>query len=233
VDYAYDLLFRFFDFYLKGEGAPPFPAGTIAVANTPWDGSIAQLGHWPAGEEGAAVALNPDGSLGAPGAAGPGLLVNTLAAGAGDDPVLPYASPELGQLLAAMPQGTPLDTLTFRSAPLAQATELLGTPRADLKVTAAGPRFQVAVKVYDVGPSGTVLVTRGVWGVPDALPGAQRLVFDLQPYRYTFAAGHQVEVRVAASDFPTYMPEKTPFALALDLGQGGSFLRLPLSAALP
>ena len=88
------------------------------------------------------------------------------------------------------------------------------------------------MKVFDRAPDGsTALVTRGVWGVDDALPGVpQRLSFDLQPHHHhTFQAGHEVEVRVAASDFPAYLPVRTPFATLVTVGgPEGSGVRLPL-----
>lgn len=227
VAYLERQVFAWFDHYLKGVGPKPFdPAAPIEVARAPWDGTVLRLSRFPTGVEGARFALNADGTLGAPGAAGLGAIANTLAAGVPDDPVTPAA----GLDLRRAPAGTPVDTLAFRTAPLAEARELLGTPRAELSLrTTAGASFQVAVKVYDVAPDGTAaLVTRGIYGVPENLPGAaQRVAFDLQGYRHTFAAGHRVEVRVAASDFPAYMPERGPFTVVLDLGEGGSAVRLP------
>lgn len=229
VAFIEDLVFRFLDHYVKGTGDKPFSAAfPVVVANTPWDGTTLALPDWPR-DRGAALALNADGTLGASGPAGLAPLVNTLVAGLPDDAAAARFAPQL----ADAPAGTPLDTLTFRTAPLAAATELLGTPQVELDLMAtAGASFQVAVKVFDVAPDGSAaLVTRGIYGVPENIPGpGQRLLFDLQPYRYTFAAGHQVEVRVAASDVPTYMPEKAPFALVLNLGADGSSIRLPLGA---
>lgn len=231
--YVEGLVFQFFDHYLKGSALKPFdPARPIEVARTPWDGSTIQIAEWPAGETGQAYALNADGSLGSvAGAAGLAAVSNTLVAGMPDDPVLPLVSPSFQQA----PPGTPADTLAFRSAVLSLPVELLGTPRAELQVRSAGASFQVAVKVFDVAPDGkATLVTRGIYRVKDNIPGVeQRLIFDLQPYRYTFEAGHRVEVRVAASDFPAYMPERGPFTVLLSLGQGGSLIRLPLGAPLP
>jgi ABC-2 type transport system ATP-binding protein len=228
ADYVRAQVYRWFDFYLKGQGTRPFdPAAPIELASTPWTGSTQALARWPSGPEGGAFALNADGTLGAPGASGSGVLVNTAIAGMQDDAVLPLVA---GPLPPQVPDGTPLDTLSFRTAPLAQPLELLGTPRADLRVTSTGTEFEVAVKVFDVGPQGSTLVTRGIYGVEDNLPGlAEHLVFDLQPYHYTFAAGHQVEVRVAASDFPAYEPVRGAFVNVLGLGAGGSFVRLPVA----
>jgi ABC-2 type transport system ATP-binding protein len=235
ADYLYEQLYAWFDFYLKGTGESPvskrFP---IEVGKDVWDGTTLKLQAWPSPDGGFPLALNGDGSLGAPATPAVGQLVNTFAAGFHDEPVV---FPTLGvdDGAAQLPDSTPLDTLAFRSGELTQATELLGTPRAELRLTAVGRSYQVAVKLYDVAPDGTAtLVTRGIWGAPDHVsPLPERVVVDLQPYRHTFGAGHRVEVRVAASDFPTYMPEKTPFALLIDLGAGGSVVRLPLSTPLP
>lgn len=228
VDAAFQQVYRWFDHYLKGLGAKPFdPARPIEVASTPWDGTTLQLGmhDWPGGSSGQPWALNADGSLGPPAAPGVGAVSNTWVAGVHDDAVITPAVPALREL----PNSTPADTLAFTSAPLAQPMEMLGTPRAELRLRATSPSFQVAVKVFDQGPSGSVMVTRGIWGVDDNVPGGgTRVIFDLQPYRHTFQAGHQIEVRVAASDFPMYLPEKNPFTLVLDLGEGGSLVRLPL-----
>lgn len=228
VRFIENYVFTWLDYYLKGIGPKPYdPAKPVWVARTPWDGSILELPDWTR-ERGAPLALNADGTLGAAGPAGVGALGNTALAGLPDD----GAANTFVPALAGLPSGTPVDTLSFKTAPLAQATELLGTPFVDLELAAtAGTSYQVAVKVFDVAPDGSAaLVTRGIYGVPDNLPGpvTQRLLFDIQPYRYTFAADHRIEVRLASADVPAYMPERTPFALALNLGEGGSTIRLPL-----
>jgi ABC-2 type transport system ATP-binding protein len=232
VDHVRGLVWAWFDHYLKGVGPKPFdPALPITVASHPWDGTTLRVARLPDGSEGMPLALNADGTLGAPGPAGVGALANTWAAGMPDDAAAATVAPAL----AEAPCCTALDTLVFRGAPLAEATELLGTARAEVALrTTAGHRFQLAVKVFDHDPAtGTsVLVTRNVLAQGDVVPGLPlRVVLDLPPYRHTFPAGHQVEVRLAASDFPAFLPEKAPFALALDLGSGGSVVRLPLRTA--
>ncbi len=220
---------EWFDHYLKGIGPRPFdPTRPIELADERWNGRVASLARWPAGEEGQWTPFTAAGGLveADAGATAAFPIANTVVAGGPDDAAAASLSPEFARL----PAGTPADTLTFRSGPLQVARTILGTPRAELVVTSTSPKHMVAVKVFDRAPDGSVaLVTRGVFGVREGAPGVpQRLAFDLQPYHHTFEAGHEVEVRVAASDFPAYLPARAPFTTLVHVGgAGGSGVRLP------
>jgi ABC-2 type transport system ATP-binding protein len=231
ADYVRAEAYQWFDHFLKGIGPDPVdPAHPIEVGQQPWTGATLHLARWPAPADAQRFALNGDGSLGSAGPAALGAVANDGIAGLQDDPVLPVVA----SVPPEVPDGTAADTLTFDTAPLAGDTELLGTPRADLQLTSTGTEYQVAAKVFDVAPDGSAqLVTRGIWDVPDNVPGiAQHVFFDLQPYRHTFPAGHRVEVRIAASDAPAYEPVRGAFVNLLALGAGGSSVLLPLCPGL-
>lgn len=227
VDYALDLSYRWLDHTLRGVGPSPLLDGPIEVASTPWTGATRSLERWTRGEEGAAFALTAARALdpvaGRPAAHA---IANTLAAGAPDDPVAHLVV----EPLADAPAGTPVDTRAYRSGPLAEATTILGTPRAELVLTPLASEHMVAVKIFDRAPDGSAtLVSRGVHGFRDSLPGATiRVDFDLEPYHYTFEAGHEIEVRIASSDTPLHIPVKSPFATIVHVGEGGSAVRLPI-----
>ncbi len=229
VDYLYDLLIEWFDYYLKGQGDRPIDdAAPIQVANNPWDGNLLHLAAWPDPAAAPLHALGSDGTLGGASAAGVALLGSTGVAGMSDD----GAANLLFAPLEQAPAGTPLDTATFSSGPLGEDTRLLGTPQLDLKLIPAGAHFQVAVKIFDVGPDGDELVTRAIIGVRDAIGGLERTIaLDMQPYHHVFAAGHHIEVRVATSDFPAYLPYPAQQGYALLTGAGGSTISLPLEPA--
>ncbi|MGB0651634.1 MAG: CocE/NonD family hydrolase [Thermoplasmatota archaeon] len=230
VDFLYDEIIAFFDHYLKGAGPSPIdPANPITVSSRPWDGTSFALADWP-DDAGPALSLGADGSLGAAaGADGVVALVPTHVAGIPDDGAATLLFPELSYF----PAGTPVDTVSFSTGPLTEATKLLGTPTADLVMTPLGAHVQVAVKVFDVAPDGSAdLVTKGILGLRDRLPGvALPTTFDLQPYHHTFAAGNSIEVRVAAGDFPSFQGYPSQSGFVLHMGADGSTVSLPLAPA--
>lgn len=126
--------------------------------------------------------------------------------------------------------GYPLDqgpddrrSLTYTSAPLADALEIGGRPEVFLdveRVEGAGP-FDLVVKLVDVAPDGSAeLVTTG-WR--RCAGGATSV--ELWATAWAFAAGHRVRLSVACADFPRIWPD--PSRPTIRLARAGCSLRLP------
>jgi hypothetical protein len=115
---------------------------------------------------------------------------------------------------------------------------LLGSPTviADLKVTGAFPAL--AERLWDVGPDGRqTLVARGLYRPS----GDGRVVFQLHPGAWHFAAGHVPKLQLLARDTPYSRASNGTFAIAVSNvevrlpvheGPGGQVLR-PAPPFLP
>ncbi len=128
-------------------------------------------------------------------------------------------------------------SLSFDSAPLAEALEILGAPVlvADLAVNAS--QALVAVRLNDVAPDGTSsLVTYGVLnlshrhdhGAPVATVPGERMTVPvaLNDIAHRFPAGHVIRVAISTSYWPTVWP--APQVVTLSLACGQSRLELPV-----
>ena len=129
-------------------------------------------------------------------------------------------------------------------------TELIGTPRAQLRVRTDRPYGHVSVKLCDVAPDGTsTLVTRGMldlahrgcWpaddrGEPGRTPAppvpAEWIDLDLafEAATWTLVAGHTLRLAIAGTDWPNCWPPPGPVVLEVDAARVR--LQLPLTTSL-
>ncbi len=111
-------------------------------------------------------------------------------------------------------QATPVRLM---SAPLTDAVEVTGIPRAHLSVSSDGQKFQTHVRVYDVAPSGSGfewrLMSRGNYGVRNNAPGAtHQLDFECRALSHFVPAGHRIGVEISSLDmFSADVAQIVPF----------------------
>ena len=114
--------------------------------------------------------------------------------------------------------------------------EILGYPRADLRVRSSAPVAFVSAKLCDVFPDGTsALVSRGFLNLtrrashtdPEPLePGRTYDVsIELDATSWVFEAGHRIRLDVAGADWPNAWPP--PESLTLTVLRHGSTMILP------
>jgi predicted acyl esterase len=166
----------------------------------------------------------------------------------GSLPLAPYtADPANDPVAAAAFSATPLGTSPiprqvpalqlpgfvagFETAPLAEARELSGSPRADLSWTPLSTDSQVVVKLFDRAPDGTMmLLSRGVTGVRGATPGtATQITVPLNAASALIGEGHALTAWVTAGDAPFYKPFVPSLGGVLGAGPD-SALSVPLGA---
>jgi putative CocE/NonD family hydrolase len=240
IDHLAQML-RWWDRWLKGEenGIADEPGVQyFSQGEDRWFESAA----WPP-EEGRSVefALAADGALTPAGAAAP-------AGGEVEHTVDPRTGVQAGLWDPfGLGIGMPLDqgpddlrSLTFTSAPLAEAVRITGSPSVSLSVgaTGAGGALNLVAKLCDVAPDGaSSLITTG-WlngrhrtSHAAAEPVAEGVQYayelELWPTGYRLEAGHRLRLSVTGADFPRIWPSAT--APTLRLSTGASRLVLPVS----
>lgn len=113
-------------------------------------------------------------------------------------------------------------TANYRLSPATGAGyTLLGSPTviADLRITGAFPTL--AMRLWDVGPDGSqTLVARGLYRPS----GDGRVVFQLHPGAWRFAAGHVPKLQLLGRDAPYGRASNGTFAIAVS----NVDLRLPV-----
>ena len=133
--------------------------------------------------------------------------------------------------------------LTFTSAPLAEAVDILGRPEVVLTLAADQPLALVAVRLCDVAPDGaSSLVTWGLLNLthrdsheyPSPLvPGRRYTVaISLNVMGYRLPAGHRWRVAVSPTCWRHAWPSPRPVTLSLFTGES-SRLRLPVRSHRP
>lgn len=121
-------------------------------------------------------------------------------------------------------------SLCFNSPPLDESLEILGFPKARLRVSSTAPVANWIVRLCDVAPDGTsTLVTKGILNgchhrsheYPEALsPGRiYALDIDLKVISWRFPKGHRIRLAVGNADFPNLWP--SPYAMTTSLHAGG------------
>ena len=116
--------------------------------------------------------------------------------------------------------------LVFDSQPLAEPIEILGAPEAELTLASDKPQAQVAVRLSDVAPDGTVTrVTYGLLNLthrdshehPQELrPGKKYSVnVRLNYIAQRFAAGHRLRLAISSSYWPLAWPAQQPARLTI------------------
>ena len=130
--------------------------------------------------------------------------------------------------------------LVFDSEPLEEPLEILGFPSLELEVVTDKPCALLAVRLCEVGPTGSVaLITRGVLNLtrradrehPSALePGrAERVRVTLNSIGYHVPRGHRLRLAVAPNYWPWAWPSLELVTLTLNLG--ACKLELPANRA--
>jgi hypothetical protein len=141
-----------------------------------------------------------------------------------------------GELL---PDQRPSDafSLVYETAPLDADLEILGLPRAALRVSADAPLAHWFARLSDVAPDGQVtLVTgAGLNGAhrksatnPEPLVANQAETIDVEMHftSWVFPKGHRIRLAVSNALWPMIWP--TPYAMTTSLHVGGGASRLML-----
>jgi putative CocE/NonD family hydrolase len=134
-------------------------------------------------------------------------------------------------------------SLCFTSEPLGATMEILGFPEARLTLSSDRPLALCAVRLCDVGPSGSsLLVTRGLLNLthrdshesPEPLEPGRRyeVVVPLGAIAHAFPPGHRIRLAVSPTYWPFAWPSPEPVTLTLAAGPA-SRLQLPVRAARP
>jgi len=131
-------------------------------------------------------------------------------------------------------------SLVYDSEPLAADTEILGLPRAVLKISADAPRANWFVRVSDVAPDGTVTQVAGA-GFNGTHRNSAREPEDIEPgvefdldikmhfTSWVFPKGHRIRFAVANAQWPMFWPTPYPMTTTLRLGgENGAHVILPV-----
>jgi len=131
-------------------------------------------------------------------------------------------------------------SLVYDSSPLGRDTEILGLPRAVLRVSASAPQANWFVRVSDVAPDGTVtqITGAGFNGAhrnsarePEALTPGETfpLNIDMHFTSWVFPKGHRIRFAVNNAQWPMLWPTPHPMTTTLQIGgETGSYLSLPV-----
>ncbi len=131
-------------------------------------------------------------------------------------------------------------SLVYDSAPLDTSTEILGFPKAVLKVSADAPRANWVVRLSDVAPDGTVTQVTGAAfngthrnsarQPQDLVPGeAFDLEVEMHFTSWVFPAGHRIRFAVNNAQWPMLWPTPYPMTTTLRLGgTSGAQVVLPV-----
>ncbi len=131
-------------------------------------------------------------------------------------------------------------SLVYDSDPLAADTEILGLPRAVLKVSANAPRANWFVRISDVAPDGTVTQVAGAGfngthrnsarDPEDLEPGVEfNLDIEMHFTSWVFPQGHRIRFAIANAQWPMLWPTPYPMTTTLRLGgASGAHVVLPI-----
>jgi len=143
----------------------------------------------------------------------------------------------------ALPWGQPQDqrpdeafSLVYDWDPLEAELEILGHPRAVVRLASSAPVAFLSAKLCDVHPDGTSqLVTRGLLNLahrtsrttpePFAVGEVAEVGVELEVTSWVFEPGHRVRLDLAGSDWPNAWPPPQPCRLSIS--RAGSALVLP------
>jgi putative CocE/NonD family hydrolase len=140
------------------------------------------------------------------------------------------------------PDQRPADafSLVYDSAPLAADVEILGLPRAILKVSADAPLAHWFARLSDVAPDGTVtLVTGAGFNAahresardPKPIEPGRPFTLDIEMHftSWVFPEGHRIRLAVSNALWPMIWPTPYPMTTTLHLGgPEGTRLELPV-----
>lgn len=106
-----------------------------------------------------------------------------------------------------VPVGERPDVVVFDADPALHPTNLVGPVSASARVRSSGPNMDVFVRLIDVAPDGTGLrIARGQRFVVDATDWVE-VEFDLGHLGYRLHPGHRLQLQIASSDFPEFLPQ--------------------------
>lgn len=249
IDHLHEMV-RFYDYWLKGidNGIMAEPPVTLYVQqfDVPAAERESTSGFWRH-EQGWPLARGQDQTLylGREGAL-------QDAAPAQEEQVAytynPTVGTSFGMFSASSPHILPMDqrleaaySVEWTSEPLSEPLEILGHPRAVLRVAISAEIGLIAVRLIDVAPDGAAaLVTKGVLNLthrdsheePSPLaPGhVYRVEVMLDATGWRFEPGHRVRLSLAGADFPNAWPTPTPYTGVVHLGGAApSCLVLPVA----
>jgi putative CocE/NonD family hydrolase len=154
----------------------------------------------------------------------------------------PYGLGGLGPELPMDQREDDANSLSWDSAPLEEAMEILGAPVVTLTLSADRPVAMIAIRLCDVAPAGaSTRVTYGVLNLthreshaaPKPLvPGEfYRVTLQLNDCGHRFAAGHRLRLAVSTAYWPTVWPSPEPVTITVRDGQ--SHIDLPVRAPGP
>lgn len=139
------------------------------------------------------------------------------------------------------PDQRPTDafSLVYETPPLEEPVEILGLPKALLRVSADAPLADWFARVNDVAPDGTVtlVANAGQNGShressrdPRAIePGKPfPLEIELHFTSWVFPRGHRIRLSVSNAQWPMLWPTPYPMTTALHMGAAGTRLLLPV-----
>lgn len=126
-------------------------------------------------------------------------------------------------------RGTDAYSLVYDSAPLTAETEILGMPRAQLRVSADAPRANWFVRVSDVAPDGSVTQVagagfngnhRGSARAPQLLTPGEEFPLEIEMHftSWVFPKGHRIRVSVNNAQWPMMWPSPHPMTTTLTIG---------------
>jgi len=120
-------------------------------------------------------------------------------------------------------------SLVYDSAPLTADLEILGLPRALLRVSADAPRANWFARISDVAPDGTVTQVAGAgfngnhWRsarAPELLTPGKEFPLDIEMHftSWVFPQGHRIRVAVNNAQWPMLWPSPHPMTTTLAIG---------------
>ena len=120
-------------------------------------------------------------------------------------------------------------SLVYDSAPLTADLEILGLPRALLRVSADAPRANWFARISDVAPDGTVTQVAGAGfngnhrrsaRAPELLTPGEEFPLDIEMHftSWVFPQGHRIRVAVNNSQWPMLWPSPHPMTTTLAIG---------------
>lgn len=131
-------------------------------------------------------------------------------------------------------------SLVYDSAPLTEATGILGLPKAKLHVAADAPQANWFVRLSDVAPDGTVTLVTGAGfngshrisaSEPRPIEPGQVFPLDIDMHftSWVFPKGHRIRLSVSNAQWPMLWPTPYPMTTSLYLGGAdSSHLLLPV-----
>jgi hypothetical protein len=137
-------------------------------------------------------------------------------------------------------RGTDAFSLVYDSDPLTEETEILGLPRAVLRVAASAPRANWFARLSDVAPDGTATLVAGAGfngahrnsaREPGGITPGEVFPLDIELHftSWVFPKGHRIRLSINNAQWPMLWP--TPYQMTTSLylgGEDGSHLILPV-----